>query len=397
MSAPDVERAPGFEAGNTWVIKIGSSLLTSDGAGLATDLIAAWVDEIVQLHREGRRIVIVSSGAVAEGMHRLGMKTRPHQIHLLQAAAAVGQMGLVQLYETCFQQHGLRTAQVLLTHDDLRSRERYINARSTLRNLIELDVIPVVNENDTVVTDEIRFGDNDTLAALVANLVEADTLLLLTDQRGLYTGDPRVNPDAKLVTERLATDPSLDAMAGDSGALGRGGMITKLRAARIAARSGANTVIGYGRTDALISRLAAGEVNGTLLTSPDAVMVSRKQWLAGIPARGQLVLDEGAVRVLQQDGRSLLSIGVTAVSGAFDRGDMVACVDTAGREIARGLVNYGDSDARKIAGRPSGDIESVLGFIADEELIHRDNLVVNEKPGRLPEGVPDAAPGSKRS
>lgn len=384
MSAPGTSRKPAFDPGRTWVVKIGSSLLTSNGEGLATDLIEGWVAEIAHLHEQGYRIVIVSSGAVAEGMHRLGMKTRPRQIHLLQAAAAVGQMGLVQLYESCFQRHGLRTAQVLLTHDDVRSRERYINARSTLRNLIELGVIPVVNENDTVVTDEIRFGDNDTLAALVANLVEANTVLLLTDQPGLYTTDPRVDQGAVLVDERLASDPELDDMAGGSGALGRGGMVTKVRAARIAARSGANTVIGSGRSGALITRLSRGEVDGTLLRSADEIIVSRKQWLAGLPALGKLTLDDGAVRVLRQDGRSLLPIGVIRIDGNFARGDMVACNDRRGVEVARGLVNYDSGDARQIAGRPTADIDNILGFVTDEELIHRDNLVVSDKPGRVP-------------
>lgn len=365
-----------FDPGETWVIKIGSSLLTSDVEGLATDSVGQWVEDIANAQRSGRRIVLVSSGAVAEGMYRLGIKSRPHQLHLLQAAAAVGQMGLIQLYESRFQGHGLRTAQVLLTHDDVRARDRYINARSTLRTLIDLGVIPIVNENDTVVTDEIRFGDNDTLAALVANLIEADTVLLLTDQQGLYTGDPRSNPDAELVRKMRAGDPALDKMAGGSGALGRGGMVTKVLAARTAARSGANTIIAAGQEPGVIAKLHRGEITGTLLTADSDVLVSRKQWLAGIRAEGSLTLDDGAVQVLLEDGRSLLPIGVTAVEGEFERGDMVSCVDRSGREVARGLVNYDHTDTRRIIGRSSDELDDILDVWNDEELIHRDQMVV---------------------
>jgi len=368
--------ARAYDPGKTWVIKIGSSLLTENGQGLARIPVAQWVDEIVAVRRSGVQIVLVSSGAVAEGMHRLGIKTRPSQLHLLQAAAAVGQMGLIQLYESNFQRHGMHTAQVLLTHDDLRSRERYINARSTLRNLLALGVIPVVNENDTVVTDEIRFGDNDTLAALVANLIEANTLLLMTDQRGLFNADPRKAPAAELIEQARARDSSLDQMAGDGSAIGRGGMVTKLRAARIAARSGANTIITSGHESQVITRLARGEVVGSLLTAEKEVLVSRKQWLAALPSRGRLELDAGAVRVLTREGRSLLPVGVRSVKGTFTRGEMVSCVDETGVEIARGLINYNAKEAGLIAGHPTSEIESILGFISDEELIHRDNLVV---------------------
>lgn len=367
---------PLYDAGKVWVIKFGSSLLTGDGKGLASAPVASWVDEIVTVHRSGVQVVLVSSGAVAEGMTRLGMKARPRQLNLLQAAAAVGQMGLIQLYESNFQRHGLHTAQILLTHEDLRSRERYINARSTLRSLLALGVIPVVNENDTVVTDEIRFGDNDTLAALVANLIEANTLLLMTDQRGLYTSDPRKSPDARLIERSPAGDPTLDEMAGGGGVMGRGGMVTKLSAARTAARSGANTVIASGREDRTISRLLAGEVCGTLLTAESEVVVSRKQWLAALPTKGRLVLDAGAVRVLVRDGRSLLPVGVRRVDGHFTRGEMVSCLDEAGREIARGLINYSSAECNRIKGRSSAEIEPLLGFVNDEELIHRDNLVL---------------------
>ena len=376
MSEPGKAIQSGYDAGKTWVIKIGSSLLTGDGRGLANAPVSGWVDEIVSVYRNGVQVVLVSSGAVAEGMSRLGMATRPSQVHLLQAAAAVGQMGLVQLYESNFQRHGLHTAQVLLTHDDLRSRERYLNARSTLRNLLALGVIPVVNENDTVVTDEIRFGDNDTLAALVANLIEANTLLLMTDQQGLFTADPRKSPGGTLIAQARARDVSLDKMAGGSGSIGRGGMVTKLGAARIAARSGANTVIASGREHEVITRLAHGDVAGTLLVAEKEVLASRKQWLAGLPLRGRLVLDAGAVRVLIREGRSLLPVGVRQVNGTFTRGDMVSLLDETGSEVARGLVNYNDKEIEMIAGHPTAQIESILGFVSDEELIHRDNLVV---------------------
>ncbi len=364
-----------YNPGDSWVIKIGSSLLTHDGRGLAVDLVTGWVDDIVAASRAGKRIVIVSSGAVAEGMARLGLSARPRSLHMLQAAAAVGQMGLIQLYESNFQRHGMHTAQVLLTHDDLRSRERYLNARSTLVNLLDLGVVPVVNENDTVVTDEIRFGDNDTLGALVANLIGANTLLLLTDQPGLYDGDPRAVKEPQLITERSADDPALDAMAGSGSALGRGGMVTKIQAARVAARSGANTIIGSGRKQGCIQSLMDGVVPGTLLTAGQEVLVSRKQWLATLRVKGRLVLDDGAVRVISNEGRSLLSVGVKRVEGEFTRGDIVACVDSDGREVARGLVNYSHAECTQIAGVSSGEIERVLGYLGDEELIHRDNLV----------------------
>ncbi len=368
--------APSFKPGKTWVVKIGSSLLTENGQGLAVDLVNHWVDDMVAATKRGTSIVIVSSGAVSEGMVRLGLTERPKSIHLLQAAAAVGQMGLIQLYESSFQRHELHTAQVLLTHDDLRSRERYLNARSTLKYLLALGVIPVVNENDTVATDEIRFGDNDTLAALVANLIEAETLILLTDQQGLFSSDPRSNKEARLVRQMQASDRQLDAMAGVSGAMGRGGMVTKVKAARIAARSGANTIIASGRKSRVIQEIEAGIVPGTLLTAGKELLGSRKQWLATLAARGKLYLDGGAVNVLQRDGRSLLAIGVQRVEGDFTRGDMVACLDEQGTEIARGLVNYGHQETEKIIGKPSGEIENILGYLGDEELIHRDNLVI---------------------
>lgn len=365
-----------FDAGKTWVIKVGSSLLTNGGEGIDVALAQRWADEIAQLRTQGYRIVLVSSGAVAEGMQRLSLKTRPRALQMLQAAAAVGQMGLIQMYESAFQKHGLHTAQVLLTHDDLRSRQRYLNAKSTLNQLLDLGVVPIVNENDTVVTDEIQFGDNDTLAALVANLIEASSLLLLTDQQGLFTDNPVTNSNAVLVVSRQASDPGLDAMASGGSALGRGGMVTKIRAARIAARSGANTIIAAGRHENVICGLSSGSVSGTLLLADREMMVSRKQWLATLSIKGQLVLDEGACRVLRADGRSLLSVGVLSVEGVFTRGDMVACLDVAGREVARGLINYNHQEAREIQGVASDGIEAVLGYIAEDELIHRDNLVL---------------------
>lgn len=368
------------EIGRTrrWVVKIGSALLTNDGRGLNLEGITAWVRQMAAVYAAGVELVLVSSGAVAEGMTRLGWSRRPHAIHELQAAAAVGQMGLVQAYESRFQEHGRHTAQILLTHDDLSNRSRYLNARSTLRTLLGLGVIPVVNENDTVVTDEIRFGDNDTLAALVANLVEADLLVILTDQQGLFDKDPRANADASLVREAMAFDSSLDAMAGGSaGALGRGGMFTKLRAARLAARAGAATVIASGREKSVLSRLREGESIGTLLLPDQEPLAARKQWLAGhLQMRGKVTLDEGAVRVLREAGRSLLAVGVTNVEGDFDRGEMVACVDADGREIARGLVNYSAEETQRIMGQPSHRIEELLGYLGEPELIHRDNLVL---------------------
>lgn len=360
------------------VVKIGSALLTNDGKGLDARALGNWVDQIAALITEGVEVVVVSSGSVAEGMSRLGWTTRPEQLHELQAAAAVGQMGLVQTWEDEFHRHGRHAAQILLTHDDLSDRKRYLNARSTLRALLDLGVVPIVNENDTVVTDEIRFGDNDTLGALVANLVEADGLIILTDQLGLFDKDPRKHADAVLVDERRASDSELDAMAsGGSGALGRGGMLTKVRAARLAARSGAFTVIVGGRIESVITRLRQGEALGTMLLPEQGRIAARKQWLAShLQTRGRLQLDDGAVRVLCQGGRSLLPVGVKSVSGQFHRGEMVSCFNSAGNEVARGLVNYSADEARAIAGYSSSRIADVLGYISDEEMIHRDNLVV---------------------
>lgn len=361
-----------------WVIKIGSALLTNEGAGLNVDGIQYWVDQMVQLRREGVELVLVSSGAVAEGMCRLGWATRPNELHKLQAAAAVGQMGLVQAYESRFQKYNMQTAQVLLTHDDLSSRERYLNARSTLRTLLNYGVVPVINENDTVVIDEIRFGDNDTLAALVANLVEADNLVILTDQEGMFDKDPRAHADAKLISEASVTDSNLEAMAmGGAGSLGRGGMLTKVRAARLAARSGASTVIASGRAEDVLLKVRGGETVGTLLHAEKAPVTARKQWLAGhLQLRGKLVIDAGACKVLRESGRSLLAVGVKAVEGHFARGEVVACVAEDGREIARGLVNYNADEIERIKGQASEKIESLLGYVDESELIHRDNLVL---------------------
>jgi glutamate 5-kinase len=361
-----------------WVVKIGSSLLTNDGQGLAVAAISGWVEQIARLRQDGRQILLVSSGAVAEGMTRLGWKRRPHALHELQAAAAVGQMGLIQAYESRFQQFGLHTAQVLLTHEDLADRQRYLNARSTMRTLLGLGVIPVVNENDTVTTEEIRFGDNDTLAALVANLIEADLLIFLTDQGGMYEGDPRQHPDARLIAEADAGDPKLESMASASGgALGRGGMLTKVRAARRAARSGTMTLIAPGREPNILLRIAESELLGTRLYPSSAPLAARKQWLAGqLQVRGRLQLDAGATRVLCGAGRSLLPVGVVGIEGDFDRGDLVACIGDEGMEIARGLVNYSAAESRRIIGKPSNHIEAALGYVDEPELIHRDNLVL---------------------
>jgi glutamate 5-kinase len=356
---------------------VGSALLTADGRGLDAAMIAGLADQLVRLRSTGCEVVLVSSGAVAAGIVRLGWSSRPHLLHDLQAAAAVGQSILVQSYETAFARHDTATAQVLLGHDDVIARDRYLNARGTLNTLLRLGVVPVVNENDTVVTDEIRFGDNDTLAALVANLIDADALLLLTDQQGLYDEDPRRNPDAVLVQQCDVHAPQLDAMAGEGGALGRGGMVTKLRAARLAARSGTETVIAFGSEDDIVARAAAGENVGTWLRTGKLPQNARKQWLASmVQIQGSLELDDGAVRVLRESGRSLLAVGVRGVDGDFERGDMVSCRDARGREIARGLVNYSAADTRRIMGSASSQIEGILGYLLDEELIHRDNLVL---------------------
>ena len=367
-----------LKGAKTLVVKVGSSLVTTQGRGLDTEAIARWAAQIARLVAAGRRVVLVSSGAIAEGMQRLGWKRRPHTMHELQAAAAVGQMGLVECYESCFRGHGLHTAQLLLTHADLADRQRYLNARATLRTLLELGVIPVINENDTVVTDEIKFGDNDTLGALVTNLIEADALVILTDQAGLFDADPRRHSDAKLVAEADALDPKLEAMAGGTGsALAKGGMLTKVQAARRAARSGAHTVIASGREPDVLVRLSEGERIGSLLTAKTVPLAARKQWLADhLTVAAKLKLDAGAARALTRDGKSLLPIGVTDVSGEFERGEVVACVDPDGREVARGLVNYSAAETRRIMRRPSAQIESILGHMDEPELIHRDNLVL---------------------
>jgi len=360
------------------VVKVGSSLVTNEGRGLDHEAVARWAGEIARLTQSGKSVVLVSSGAIAEGMQRLGWSTRPRAIHDLQAAAAVGQMGLVQAYEAAFARYGLHTAQVLLTHEDLADRRRYLNARTTLTTLLGLHVIPVINENDTVTTDEIRFGDNDTLGALVTNLIEADVLVLLTDQHGLYTADPRVDPTATIVREARAGDPELERMAGGAGSsIARGGMLTKVLAAKRAARSGAATIIACGRESDVLTRLAAGETLGTTLTSDATSLGARKQWLADhVRVAGRLTLDAGAVRALTRDGKSLLPIGVVAVAGTFGRGEVVACFSPDGREVARGLVNYGSQETLRILRRPSAEIEAVLGYVDEPELIHRDNLVV---------------------
>ena len=361
-----------------FVVKVGSTLVTDRGAGLDASAIARWASQVAKLRGSGKEIVLVSSGAIAEGMQRLGWTRRPSSMHELQAAAAVGQMGLVQVYESCFREHGLRTAQVLLTHADLADRQRYLNARSTLLTLLGLGIIPVINENDTVVTDEIRFGDNDTLAALVTNLVEADCLIILTDQLGLHTEDPRRNPEASLIRKAQAGEARLEALAGGSGsAIAKGGMLTKVLAAKRAARSGAQTVIASGNEPDILLRLVAGEAIGTLLSSQTTPLAARKQWLADhLQVAGTLNLDPGAARALRSGGRSLLPVGVKNVEGEFERGAVVACLSPDGVEVARGLVNYSAQEARRIAGRSSGEIEAILGYIDEPELIHRDNLVV---------------------
>jgi len=361
-----------------WVIKIGSALLTNNGAGLDRNAIDGWVNQIADLLLQGKEVVLVSSGAIAEGIVRLDWQHRPDSIHELQAAAAVGQMGLIQAYESSFQRFDRLTAQILLDHDDMASRQRYLNARGVLQTLMSLTVVPIVNENDTVVTDEIRFGDNDSLAALVANLIDADMLVILTDKDGLYSANPDLEPDAHLISQAMAADTALDALAGgSSGTLGRGGMVTKLQAARLAARSGCSTIIAGGRNANILHQVAAGDEVGTLLSAGQKPLAARKQWLAGqLQVKGQLVLDAGAVKVLTQQGRSLLAVGVRQVIGTFTRGDLVSCVNADGLEVARGLVNYNANEAARIQGQSTESIAGILGYREDDELIHRDNLVI---------------------
>jgi glutamate 5-kinase len=360
------------------VVKVGSSLVTNEGRGVDADAIANWCRQLAALAHEGRELIMVSSGAIAEGMKRLGWATRPKELHDLQAAAAVGQMGLVQMYESKLREQGLRSAQVLLTHADLTDRERYLNARSTLLTLLDLKVIPVINENDTVVNDEIKFGDNDTLGALVANLVEADALVILTDQRGLYASDPRNNPGARFIDDARAGDPELERMAGGAGSsLGRGGMLTKVLAAKRAAGSGASTIIAWGRETDVLLRLAAGEPIGTALRAQTPKQTARKRWMVDhLQLRGAVTVDEGACSKLRGEGKSLLPIGVLTVSGDFVRGDVIAVRSPAGVEVARGLANYSAAESRLIARKPSAQIGSLLGFANEPELIHRDNLVL---------------------
>ncbi|RYF83667.1 MAG: glutamate 5-kinase [Comamonadaceae bacterium] len=360
------------------VVKVGSSLVTNEGRGLDQQAISEWCRQLATLVGSGLEVVMVSSGAVAEGMKRLGWKQRPKEIHELQAAAAVGQMGLAQMYESQLRQLGMGSAQVLLTHADLADRERYLNARSTLLTLLGLGVVPVINENDTVVNDEIKFGDNDTLGALVANLVEADALVILTDQKGLYTADPRSNPGAEFVHEGRAGDPALEAMAGGAGSsIGRGGMLTKILAARRAAGSGASTVIAWGREPDVLLRLTRGEAIGTLLVAQTAKHHARKRWMADhLQMRGAVRVDAGAAAKVRGEGKSLLPIGMVAVEGDFSRGDVIAVQDEAGVELARGLANYASREARLLCRRASSEIEGLLGYVAEPEMVHRDNLVL---------------------
>ncbi|CAN1512894.1 glutamate 5-kinase [Limnohabitans sp. B9-3] len=362
------------------VVKVGSSLVTNEGRGLDEQAIGEWCRQLSALVRDGRELIMVSSGAIAEGMKRLGWTTRPKELHELQAAAAVGQMGLAQMYETKLRENGLGSAQVLLTHADLADRERYLNARSTLLTLLAHGVLPVINENDTVVNDEIKFGDNDTLGALVANLVEADALIILTDQKGLFTADPRRDPAATFVHEAKAGDPALEDMAGGAGSsIGRGGMLTKILAAKRAAGSGASTVIAWGREPDALLRLTQGESIGTLLIAPTQKQQARKQWMADhLQLRGAITVDDGAVAKLRHEGKSLLPIGMTAVTGDFSRGDVIAILDGLGQEVARGLANYASAEARLLCRKPSSDVESLLGYVAEAEMVHRDNLVLTK-------------------
>lgn len=362
------------------VVKVGSSLVTNNGRGIDSNAVAQWSAQIAELHRQGKQVVLVSSGAIAEGIARLGWTRRPSVMHELQAAAAVGQMGLIQAYEVAFAKHGIRTAQILLTHEDLADRHRYLNARSTLYTLLALGVVPIVNENDTVVTDEIRLGDNDTLGALVTNLIEAESLIILTDQKGLYSADPRSNPDAEFISVAQAGDPALEKMAGGAGSsVGTGGMLTKILAAKRAANSGGHTVIASGREENVLHRLAQGECIGTELRATLPVKSARQRWLANhLRVRGRVTLDEGAIKALTNGHKSLLPIGVIHAEGDFERGDVVACVDEHGVEYGRGLINYSSSDTRRILRTPSHKIAEILGSMSASELIHRDNMVFSQ-------------------
>jgi glutamate 5-kinase len=378
MKVGGAQAAGALQGARRIVVKVGSSLVTNEGRGVDAEAIGNWSRQLAALAGQGREVLMVSSGAIAEGMKRLNWSTRPRELHEQQAAAAVGQMGLVQMWESRLAAHGLASAQVLLTHADLADRERYLNARSTLLTLLSLKVVPVINENDTVVNEEIRFGDNDTLGALVANLVDADAYVILTDQRGLYAADPRRDPAAALIEEASAGDPALEAMAGGAGsAIGRGGMLTKVLAAKRAARSGTSTLICWGREREVLLRLAAGERIGTQLVAATPKLAARKQWMLDhLQMRGAVVVDDGAADKLRTGGKSLLPIGVTEVQGDFSRGDVIAVRDAAGRELARGLANYSASEARLIARRPSAQIEAALGYANEPELIHRTNLVL---------------------
>lgn len=363
-----------------WVIKIGSALLTNDGEGLNLSGLANWVNQLVELKKQGVDVIIVSSGSVAEGMKRMGLTSRPHLLKELQAAASVGQMGLIQAYESEFSQYDIHTAQILMTHDDLSNRKRYLNVKGAIETLLEYGIVPIINENDAVVTDEIRFGDNDTLAALTANLISADVLVILTDQKGLYNDNPRQNPNAEFISEAQVSRKDIEAMASsEGGALGKGGMYTKVMAAKRAARSGTATMIASGREHSVIPKLFNGEKMGTLLIPDVEPFTARQQWLAGhLQIQGVFILDQGAIDVLLHSGSSLLPIGVTKVLGDFQRGEMVVCEDENGKCIARGLTNYASQETAKIVGKPSSQIEDILGFIEDESLIHRDNLVLCE-------------------
>ncbi len=368
-----------LQTARRWVIKVGSSLVTNNGLGLDLAAIEQWAGQLVAMQKAGIQVVLVSSGAVAEGVARLNLKTRPKQVHLQQAAAAVGQMGLVQAYESCFMRHGVHAAQILLTHADLSDRTRYLNARSTLTTLLQMATVPVINENDTVATAELCFGDNDTLAALVSNLINADVMVLLTDQAGLYSADPRVQKDAKLIETASANDNSLKAMAGAGTSLGRGGMLTKVSAAKLAARSGTSTVIADGKLPEVLIRLTQGETIGTYLQADKEPVTARKQWLAGQRSvKGSLTLDAGATHVLLNSGKSLLAVGIKATDGRYSRGDVVACLDETGNEIARGLVNYSVDEVLKLQGKSSNLIEELLGYSGEVEIIHRDNLILTE-------------------
>jgi len=363
-----------------WVIKIGSSLVTKSSTGLNIKNIKDWAGQINELIDQNINVIIVSSGAIAEGMNRLNLVKRPSSSSRLQALAATGQMGLIQAYEVAFKKYNILTAQMLLTHEDLSNRARYLNAKNTLNNLMQYNIIPIINENDTVSTDEIKFGDNDTLASLVANLSGAEKLIILTDQDGLYTNDPRKVKDSKLIKSISVLDKKLNKYAGPSNnILGRGGMITKISAAKKAAKSNTQTIIANGiKKNILINILNNQDYIGTTIYNKNLAINSKKQWIANsLKIKGKIIVDAGAKKVIKQSGKSLLPVGIKSISGEFKKGDLLAICSSNNIEIATGLTNYGSNELAKIIGMSTARIKKEFGIIDSEVVIHRDNMILS--------------------